>query len=82
MSGFTQELDENLIRDCMGEIANVVTGQAKAMLAETPYGFAFSLPPIVVDSKEFRPPSPCLDCLIVAFLCDQGEFAMQLFLKM
>jgi chemotaxis protein CheX len=82
MSGVTPELDENLIRDCMGEIANVVTGQAKALLVETPYRFAFSLLPKVVDSKEFRPPSPGLECLIVAFQCDQGEFVMQLFLKM
>jgi hypothetical protein len=61
----------------MGEIANVVAGQAKAMLAETPYRFVFALPPIVVHAKDFRLPSG-LDCLMVAFTCDYGEFALQL----
>jgi CheY-specific phosphatase CheX len=77
LTGVTAEVDQKLISDCMGEIANVVTGQAKAMLVETPYRFLFTLPPVVVDAKEFQP-SPCLDCLMVTFTCDEGEFALQL----
>src|SRR5262249_22967021 len=30
-------VDDALIRDCVAEVANVVAGQAKALLAETPY---------------------------------------------
>ncbi len=81
LAGVTQEVDENLIRDCAGEIANVVAGQAKALLAETPYRFAFFMPQVVIDAKEFRPPQG-LDCLVVAFRSDPGEFALQLFLKL
>ena len=73
------ELDEGLIRDCMGEIANVVTGQAKAVLAETPYRFTFSRPPSVLAAEEFQVRSD-LDCLLLAFACDQGQFAMHLML--
>jgi chemotaxis protein CheX len=81
LAGAAEEVDENLTRDCVGEIANVVAGQAKAMLANTPYHFAFTTPKIVVGADEFRLPHG-LDCLVVAFSSDQGEFALQLFLKL
>ncbi len=80
LAGVTQEVDEPLIRDCVGEIANVVAGQAKALLAGGPYRFAFSIPQVVVVAKEC-PPQQGLDCLVVAFSSDRGEFALQLFLK-
>src|SRR5881397_517540 len=40
------EVDDALIRDCVGEIANVVAGQAKAVLHGTPYRFTHSTPTI------------------------------------
>lgn len=79
LTGVSTDVDQKLIRDCMGEIANVVAGQAKAMLAETSYRFAFSLPPAIMDANEFRPPQG-LDCLVVVFTSDYGQFVMQLFL--
>jgi chemotaxis protein CheX len=79
LKGTTIQMDQKLIGDCMGEITNVVAGQAKAMLAETPYRFAFTLPPAVTDAGEFRAPQG-LDCLVVSFTSDHGEFALQLFL--
>jgi CheY-specific phosphatase CheX len=63
----------------VGEIANVIAGQAKAILADTPYRFTFTVPEVVA-AREFRPPQS-LDCLVVAFRSDQGDFALQLFLK-
>jgi len=80
LAGVTQEVDENLIRDCVGEIANVVAGQAKALLAAAPVQFVFSLPQTVVSAQQFRP-RPGLDALVVEFSTDQGEFALQLFLN-
>ncbi len=79
LAGVAAELDEDLMRDCVGELANVVAGQAKAILAGTPYHFAFSLPEVVAGAKEF-PSQPCSDCLVVDFGSDAGEFALQLFL--
>jgi chemotaxis protein CheX len=80
LAEFNQAVEEDLIRDCLGEIANVVAGQAKALLAERPVRFEFRLPQMVVNAAEFQ---PCLgvDCLVVIFDCDQGEFALQLFVK-
>ena len=81
LAGVAEEVDADLIRDCVGEIANVVAGQAKALLAGTPYRFAFSLPKVVVGGPEFRPKQG-QDCLVVAFNSDLGEFAMQLVLEL
>jgi chemotaxis protein CheX len=80
LAGTTEEVGEELVRDCVGEIANVVAGQAKAILADTPHRFTFSLPKIVVGAGEILPQQGP-DCLVVDFGSYQGEFALQLFLK-
>jgi chemotaxis protein CheX len=71
------ELDEQLICDCVGEIGNVVAGQAKTLLAGTPYCFTFSLPQILVDDDEYQPPKE-LRCLNVIFAGEMGEFCLRL----
>jgi chemotaxis protein CheX len=72
-----KDVDESLVRDCMGELANVVAGQAKALLAGTPYQFVFSLPVVVPGAQQ--PPFPeGQDCLVIAFDSAQGEFALRL----
>ena len=40
----TQAPDDDLVRDCMGELANVIAGQAKTLLAETPYQLVLATP--------------------------------------
>jgi chemotaxis protein CheX len=74
-----EELREDLIRDCMGELANVIAGQAKALLAGTPYQFVFSTPMIFVGVGQELPCPPDWPCLIVACSSDHGDFALQLF---
>jgi chemotaxis protein CheX len=73
--------EEGLIRDCLGEVANVIAGQAKALLAETPYRFAFSTPTVVSGNGDEIRPKADVDCVIVAFTSDVGELALQLFLN-
>ena len=80
LADVTTELDEQLIRDCVGEIGNVVSGQAKALLAGTPFAFTFSLPEVVVGANHFQPASG-QECLVVAFNSDQGEFSLRLLLN-
>ncbi len=36
------------VRDCIGEIVNIVSGQAKSLLTKTPYKFELSLPTVIV----------------------------------
>ena len=74
------DVDENLIRDCVGEIANVVAGQAKALLAGGEYQSSFSLPTVVVGAGALRT-HPGLDCHEIAFESDQGCFTLQLHLS-
>ena len=42
-----QAPDDDLVRDCMGELANVIAGQAKTLLAETPYQLLLATPSIL-----------------------------------
>jgi chemotaxis protein CheX len=81
LAGAWREVDEDLVRDCVGEIANVVAGQAKALLAGTAYHFTFAVPRVVVGAGQQVAPGQGVDCLVAAFRCEQGEFALQLFLK-
>jgi chemotaxis protein CheX len=81
LAGVSAHVDDELIRECAAEIGNVVAGQAKALLAGTPYHFVFSLPEVVAGVNDFQP-TPGLDCLVIDFSGDQGEFALQLFLKL
>ncbi len=71
-------VDENLIGDCLGEMANVIGGQAKALLAATPYHFSFSTPTIVPDVGQGLPKFGS-QVLAVIFHCELGDFALQLF---
>ena len=73
-------MDENLVRDCVGEIANVIAGQAKALLAGGPYHLTFSVPRIVVEEQDCLP-QPDQDCLAAVLSSDLEDFALQLFLK-
>jgi CheY-specific phosphatase CheX len=83
LAGATDTVDESLMRDCIGEIGNVgnvVAGQAKALLAGTPYRFAFSLPEVLAGADAYHIQED-LDCLVVVLSSDQGEFVLQVFLK-
>jgi chemotaxis protein CheX len=75
------EVTEDLVRDCVGEIANVVAGQAKALLAGTPSQFTCSLPTVMDAASPESPPQQGLECLVVVFGSDLGELQLQLFVK-
>jgi chemotaxis protein CheX len=80
LAGAAGEVNEPLVRDCVGEMANVVAGQAKTLLADTPYQFTFSLPRVMAGAGAELPASPGRDCVIVRFGTEAGPFALQLFL--
>ena len=77
LEGVTTEPDDGMIQDCMGEVANVVAGQAKAMLAETSFHFVFSMPEVLVGHPaETRPDQE--PPLVAVLTSDLGEFAIRL----
>jgi chemotaxis protein CheX len=81
LAGVSVEINDTLIRDCMGEIANVIAGQAKTLLAGTPHELTFSLPQVVVGDSLGSGPKQSHGCLVIAFCCDVGEFTMRLDLE-
>ena len=50
LAGALDNIDLNLISDCIGEVANVTAGQAKSLLAATPHHFSFGLPNTVIGA--------------------------------
>jgi chemotaxis protein CheX len=73
-----QAPDEGLIRDCMGEVANVIAGQAKTLLAETPYQLVLATPSILTGAGHEFGARPGAEGLAVVFASDAGDFVLQL----
>src|SRR5262249_27216722 len=72
---------EGLVRDCVGEIANVIAGQAKTLLTGTSHQLTFSLPRIIVGDHLGYRHERNNDCTVIVFRSDVGEFAMRLALE-
>lgn len=77
LKDISEEPDDSLIRDCVGEIGNVIAGQAKALLADGPRHFVFSISRR--GGADFRP-APGLRRLVIGFHSVQGDFTLQLLL--
>jgi chemotaxis protein CheX len=76
-----EEINESLVRDCVGEIANVIAGQAKTLLAGTTHQLTFSLPEVVAGDNARSRPERDRGCLVIAFGSDLGEFTLRLVLN-
>jgi chemotaxis protein CheX len=76
-----EALEEEIVRDCMREMVNVVAGQAKALLLGTPHHFDLSIPRVVVGAGADVGAEPDASSLIAAFDSDGGDFALQLFVR-
>ena len=66
--------DDAMVRDCAGEMANVIAGQAKAMLVGSPHHFTFSTPRVASGD----PGLPPGDRWVAAFVSEVGEFSLHL----
>jgi chemotaxis protein CheX len=70
--------DDDLVRDCIGELANVIAGQAKTLLAETPYRLILATPSVLAGPGLEVGSRQDIQALVVVFGSDAGEFALQL----
>jgi chemotaxis protein CheX len=73
LAGTTDAVTPDLIADCMGEVANVVAGQAKALLFGTASHFTLSTPVVrtgLTDAVDGG--------WVIRFGSDAGEFALHL----
>jgi len=73
--------DDELVRDCMGELANVIAGQAKTLLAETPYQLILATPVVLSGPGLEVGARPGVESLNVVFASDCGDFALQVCLE-
>jgi chemotaxis protein CheX len=78
LAGVTNDSSETIVADCLGEVANVVAGQAKALLAETPFRVTLSIPKVVTDPTAERDLSRGLHCQSVVFDTELGAFTLHL----
>lgn len=69
--------DPSMIRDCLGEVTNVIAGQAKSLLAGTQYHFRFATPTVV----EGRPADVGARDWLVEFASDVGDFTFHMCLN-
>jgi chemotaxis protein CheX len=77
LAGVVDEPGPDTIRDCVGEICNVIAGQARGILSSTPYAFALSTPTIVSGTGHEIRHKPGMPCLVIAYGSELGEFALQ-----
>lgn len=70
------EIDDTVI-DAVGELTNMVTGGAKAKLAENGFDFDLSRPQVVSGTEEIKHPyiGPTI---FLAFDTDVGDFAIEI----
>jgi CheY-specific phosphatase CheX len=73
LAGTGTEGAADMVRDCAGEMANVVAGQAKALLLGSPFHFTLSTPTVSVGSW------PVCEGWVIRFESDAGAFAAHLF---
>ena len=72
------EPDPSLVRDSMGEILNVIAGQAKTILNETPYHFFLSTPLLLDPLSDAFPKGNDASCWGISFSCEAGELHLVL----
>jgi chemotaxis protein CheX len=73
--------DDELVRDCMGELTNVIAGQAKTLLAETPYQLLLATPRIVSGAGVEVGARSDIEGLVVVFGSEAGDFVLQVCLR-
>lgn len=67
------KLSDELIGDCLGELANVIAGQAKTALKGTPYHFMLTTPDVARDSVL---PNDVSQAWRGAIVCEAGTFTI------
>jgi chemotaxis protein CheX len=78
LAGVEDVIDDELTRDCVGELANVIAGQAKTILAGTPSHFNFSLPRVYGPGSSEPTAGPSGTCQLVRFGTELGVFTLLL----
>lgn len=73
-------VDEHVI-DAVGELANMVAGGAKRVLAEAGYDLTISIPSVIVGKNHIITRPSGIPCVEIPFEIDVGAFSVELCLK-
>lgn len=68
------KLTDDDLRDGVGELVNIVSGNAKAALVDTPYHFELSIPTVIIGSTHSVSHPPGIPCITVTFAALDEEF--------
>ena len=69
------------IKDAVGELTNMISGQAKASLTKTKYHFNISIPTVVKGTGHEISHKKETPNIVVTFTVDNFEFALQVCLS-
>lgn len=76
----TDTIDE-MVRDLVGEIANMMAGGAKAKLQEHGYDFELTFPSVIVEDERNIIHNNNASTVILPFVTESGEFFVELYFK-
>lgn len=68
---------DNEVKDGIGEIVNLIAGQAKTMLAETQYHFKVSIPTTIIGSGHEIKHVKGVPCIVAKFDIDGSIFTVE-----
>jgi CheY-specific phosphatase CheX len=74
-------VDESMVRDCAGELVNVIAGQAKALLSGTPDRLSFSTPTVHAGPGQALREGRPAGCHVAAFDSEVGELALRVYAR-
>ena len=69
------------VEDGIGEIVNMVAGQAKVELADTIYHCKLSIPTVVVGSNYKLSHKAGIPCIVIEFEAERESFAVEVSMK-
>ena len=79
MLGGAEHLSEDEMTDGIGEIVNIIAGNAKQYL--TKYNLSISLPSVIIGKRHTLAGQSGSPTIVVPFSSDQGKFIMEVSLK-
>jgi chemotaxis protein CheX len=79
--GESYETITSEVVDGVGELANIVAGDAKNRLMQKGYNFDIGLPKIVVGRNYVTAQSQSVMCIVIAFKSTIGRFTLEVSLK-
>jgi chemotaxis protein CheX len=70
-----------VVVDGVGELTNIIAGDAKNRLIQKGYKFEIGLPKIVTGRNYITAQNKSVPCIVISFTCELGRFCIEVSLK-